>query len=509
MLAAGGLLGLLLMGAAVSGLMSGAEDDAAKTDNDDDGAGTSSDVPGDGDTAGSGATWTGDFAEDGSLSAPTPPPPDDAPLAQLLFGDADGTAGSVTGDAGPDEDPFSHLDQGIPEIEPEGEIDTTAPAIPEAHQAQDTSPDILDIAETIPFPGGPDIPCVLEFDCETDRLILDFDGTEDQRPVITVDLDILPGNALVEANGTAVTLVEGAVALTPDHVDVVMSGTTPNVDPPPHFAGLTDGGTLLDELNGRAELDDHLDVAGGDALTGGIGDDLLEGGSTGETLFGNEGDDTLTGGAGNDALHGDDGADSLSGGEGVDFLSGGEGDDTLDGGGHDDLAFGGGGNDVIAGGDGNDGLQGGPGADTLLGGAGNDAIDGTFSHGLAYGGIDADGPDVIDGGDGDDTVRIGTGDDVTGGEGRDTFIAGDTGPGGLVGTIRDFDPEADQIEILYDPAAIQDPTVEIVDFSDGTGASVVLNGEPVLNVLGAQGLDPAQVILRATDTLPLPSPGAV
>lgn len=69
---------------------------------------------------------------------------------------------------------------------------------------------------------GFDMPCIRDFDCNVGRLILDFEGTDDEAPEITIDLDTFPGDALVEANGVPVTFVADAADLTPDHVTVEM-----------------------------------------------------------------------------------------------------------------------------------------------------------------------------------------------------------------------------------------------------------------------------------------------
>jgi len=323
MLAAGGLLGLLLMGAAVSGLMAGTEGPADGADDDDQGRDPSPDALGDKidplSDATWQATWTGDFGTDGSREGAPPADAAGAPLAQLLFGVADGSGADPQVDADANGDP-----SGAGDDDAFAALDDRAEG-PVAH-----GPVIHDVVDAIPFPGGPDIPRVADFACETDRLILDFDGTEDEAPLITVDLETSPGNAVVQANGVAITLVEAADQLTADHVDIVMSGT-PAEAPPPSRPG-----------------------------------------SPGEASFGAD----------------DDGQ------------------------------------------------------------------------------------------------------------------AGD-----VVGTVTDFDRKADQIEILYDPEVVPDPSVDVVDFTDGTGASIVLDGEPVLHVLGAQGLDPAEVVMRATPALATASPG--
>lgn len=61
--------------------------------------------------------------------------------------------------------------------------------------------------------------------------------------------------------------------------------------------------------------------------------------------------------------------------------------------------------------------------------------------------------------------------------------------------IEGFDPEVDEIEILFDPVADAEPTVEVQDFADKSGAMILFNGRPVMVVNGAQGLRPEAVIL--------------
>jgi hypothetical protein len=46
----------------------------------------------------------------------------------------------------------------------------------------------------------------------------------------------------------------------------------------------------------------------------------------------------------------------------------------------------------------------------------------------------------------------------------------------------------------------------VVDFEDGSGASIHLNGEPILHVKGAQGLDPSHVVLGKAETMTEPAP---
>ena len=230
MLAAGGLLGLLLVGAAAGGLLSTYSGDRAEPDDD---------APRD-DAGDTGA----DDATDGSTDL----------LEEFLFGpDALGAE------------------------EPEA-------ALREAD-------DLLDVRETVPFGEGVAIPLVRDFDPATDRLVLDFTGTEQEAPYISIDLETSPGNAVVEADGTAVTLVLGASAMTPAHVDVVMN--PPPADPedePVTFDFLLDGGDAGDAAAGRAAMQDTLSSGGRDALTAGPGNASISGGAM----------DTVSGGAGSD-----------------------------------------------------------------------------------------------------------------------------------------------------------------------------------------------------------------
>jgi hypothetical protein len=319
MFAASGVLGLLLMGVAVGGLMAGTEDPAHSNDDDaTDTDGARDDARGRDETTAE-RFWTGDFAADGSLEGARPSDARDAPLAKLLFSEKQDIRGAF----------FEHT-LGLHSTAADA-FATSEDPIPD--------PDMVEISDTIPFPGGPDIPCVLDFECGTDRLVLDFDGTRDEAPRITIDLDLLPGSAVIEANGIPVTLVEGAADLHPGDVDVVMSGVSLNPPEPDPVDGATDG------------------------------------------------------------------------------------------------------------------------------------------------------PDV----------------DMTPTETGFINLGADGEPHPL---ITDYDPAEDQIEVLYDPTLVSDPEVGVVDFEDETGASITLDGTPIIHVKGAQGLDPSRIILRPSANLPETSAGS-
>ena len=203
--------------------------------------------------------------------------------------------------------------------------------------------------------------------------------------------------------------------------------------------------------------------------------------------------DTLRGGFG-DTLQGEAGNDTLLGGRGDDQLLGGDGDDLLRAGGGDNV------------------LEGGDGDDLLLG---------VESHSDAATGLEwmlspADGPshDILNGGAGDDVLRMGHGDIGIGGEGDDIFEVQAAPPSDAedIPVIEDFDPEHDrlvlavpfseaQIIAAWPNAPEHDADVAVEDFADGTGATILVNGEAVAHVTGAQGLDPGAIQLSGTELI--------
>lgn len=62
--------------------------------------------------------------------------------------------------------------------------------------------------------------------------------------------------------------------------------------------------------------------------------------------------------------------------------------------------------------------------------------------------------------------------------------------------ITGFDPATDTLELEY-TRALGRPEITVTDFADGTGASIALNGVVVADVAGAQGLNPASIVLVA------------
>ena len=282
-------------------------------------------------------------------------------------------------------------------------------------------------------------------------------------------------------------VIETAEDLLPDDaaINAMLNQVTEN---------LTGSGGINEMLDARTDVDDAFGTGGNDALTGSFNNEMLTGSDGQDALFGDEGNDTLIAGAGNDELHGGTGNDDLQGEAGVDFLDGGEGNDTLDGGGDRDLLFGGEGDDVLYGGAADDFLQGGLGADMLSGGSGDDTLDGVYGDGTT----DRDDADTLWGGSGDDHIILGNGDMAHGGAGADTFTSGSwVETAEVAGHVADFDPTEDRIEVIFDPYESPDPTLEVQDFADGSGADIILNGEVILSVAGAQGLDPNMIDLQA------------
>lgn len=211
---------------------------------------------------------------------------------------------------------------------------------------------------------------------------------------------------------------------------------------------------------------------------------------------------------------------SETGSPDADTLRGGFGD-TLMGEGGQDTLLGGKGNDHLLGGDGDDLLRAGGGDNFLEGGDGDDLLLGVESHSDAATGLEwmltpADGPshDILDGGAGDDVLRMGHGDIGIGGEGDDIFeVQADTpSTEEDVPVIEDFDPEHDrlvlavpfseaQIIAAWPNAPEHDADVTVEDFEDGTGATILVNGEAVAHVTGAQGLDPGSIQLSGTQLI--------
>jgi hypothetical protein len=120
---------------------------------------------------------------------------------------------------------------------------------------------------------------------------------------------------------------------------------------------------LPDRVNIRGIIGDDrnntlIDNDEGHRLEGLEGNDVLQGKGGNDDLYGGKGDDRIEGGDGNDNLYGGDYLFESEANSGNDRLFGGNGDDSLNGGDGDDLLNGGAGNDSLFGNEGNDRLIG-------------------------------------------------------------------------------------------------------------------------------------------------------
>ncbi|WP_071674345.1 calcium-binding protein [Nioella nitratireducens] len=362
-----------------------------------------------------------------------------------------------------------------------------------------------------------DVPILSDFMPGVDTILVRYDG--DTPPEITFEENAENNSTAVFSDGAQILHLDDTTGLTLDDVQLEQEPTDPDggdsitgSDGNDTLAGgdgsdtidgqngndVLNGGTADDILRGREGMDDLFGQQDADALTGGAGDDLVDGGAQNDLAFGNEGDDTILGEGGNDELYGDQGDDSIEGGDGHDLLGGGDGTDTLSGGDGNDLIYGADGDDSLDGGAGEDFLSGGFGSDHMQGGDGNDTLDGTFAGGDdQFGPYDEDQADTMDGGAGDDYLFLGENDVATGGDGSDIFESGvyveNDSDAGLV---TDFDPADDLIQVSVDLEVTPDPEISVVDFEDGSGASIMVDGHVVLRVVGAQGLDPTDIMLR-------------
>tara|TARA_B100002003_G_scaffold205199_1_gene198489 strand:+ start:16000 stop:18681 length:2682 start_codon:yes stop_codon:yes gene_type:complete len=127
-------------------------------------------------------------------------------------------------------------------------------------------------------------------------------------------------------------------------------------DRPDNRAGVHDGTSGRDNINGRGGDDeirgfgsaDKLKGAGGkDAIRGGDGSDKIKGGGGGDKLWGDGDDDVISGGGGNDNVWGGSGDDKVSGDAGNDKLYGGAQNDIVDGGAGKDKLWGDEGRDLF------------------------------------------------------------------------------------------------------------------------------------------------------------------
>ncbi|MCL4067848.1 hypothetical protein M3484_14825 [Pseudomonas sp. GX19020] len=267
------------------------------------------------------------------------------------------------------------------------------------------------------------------------------------------------------------------------------------VSPPPVPVTGTSGDDLLD---GSDSDDLILGNDGNDQINARDGDDTVYGGNGNDIVNAGAGNDLVLGGAGNDQLHGDAGDDTLDGGDGDDQLMGHEGDDLLQGGAGNDMLLGGEGADSLYGEEGDDWLWGGEGDDQMVGGAGSDTLDGGAGNDTLWGAFpegDDGEVDFLNGGDGDDVIHLGVGDYGHGGAGSDSFVLTQwLGEGGFA-TITDYDPQDDEIVLVYDPTAHVSPAVSVTQSATGGSSLISIDGFVVAEVNGQ--IDPSEIRLLA------------
>ncbi len=337
------------------------------------------------------------------------------------------------------------------------------------------------------------------------------------------------GSQFAQGSGN---MLEDLAALPGNGDDIATGSDADDVLRGHRGADALSGGAGDDLLYGNKDNDTLTGGTGDDTLRGGNDDDLLYGEDGDDSLFGGHGDDVLLGGAGNNLLRGGDGHDDITGGTGNDSILGGTGNDTLRAGeGHDTL-FGNRGDDVlfgnyetgsstdIYGGQGNDSITDSTGDSDIYGGAGDDSIRTGHGANQVHGGhgddtiIDGRDTDIIYGGAGADNITVtgsatqgevdhaygGKGDDIIhqrgltetyGGEGADHFSTYVNTWVTDASTIMDFTPGEDTLEIElegHDYKDIDDFDVQVQDFKDGTGASVIVDGVEIIKVIGGQGM---------------------
>lgn len=146
---------------------------------------------------------------------------------------------------------------------------------------------------------------------------------------------------------------------------------------------------------------------------------------------------------------------------------------------------------------GGDELHGGSGTDTLDGNAGNDTLWGYDAQDPT----NSEGADFLNGGKGDDHLMIGAGDYAYGDEGSDSFAIGDWLGDGEMAHISDYNPDEDDIVVMYDETAHPDPHLELLTQEGSDDATVMLDGIPLAIIANGAGMNISALTL-------MPSAGA-
>ncbi len=231
------------------------------------------------------------------------------------------------------------------------------------------------------------------------------------------------------------------------------AGADPTADPPAHDDHQTDATGVTADHGAAPQSDNHP------APT-----------PSPRRVFGSEEDDTLHGGSGNDLIAGNAGNDHL---------------------------FGHGGNDNLIGFD--------QGHDTLAGNAGNDTLRGFMvqkqPEDLSYV-VEDHQADHLSGGLGKDTLFLGSDDVGAGGQGADSFHVSWDVEHGHPAQITDYNPKVDKIYVdltsNHADAGMTDikpeeHSITTEPMAGGAGTSILINGEAIAHVLGANHLTAADI----------------
>lgn len=189
------------------------------------------------------------------------------------------------------------------------------------------------------------------------------------------------------------------------------------------------------------------------------------------------------------------------GGVGRDWVSGSTGDDFIDGGRDDDTIFGNAGSDTLVGSGGADVVYGGSGDDLIFGAKGN--ITRSTGSGVLWSDFVDVESDSLFGGSGDDTIHFGSSDTAFGGSGNDEFVVYLRLGGSEVGTIGDFDPASETIEIglsFGDSLALEKLVSEPSDLADHLSWEQAA-GQPSVYLLVLDNVPVLRVISEETPTL--------
>ena len=327
-------------------------------------------------------------------------------------------------------------------------------------------------------------------------------GAEDDPPPESGELNLTPGDDLLDMASTAATTVNafgGDDTITSTETEAILLRLGAGDD----VADLSNGSA---EVHGRAG-DDNITMADGTLLAFlGLGNDTVSGIDGQIEAYGGGGNDLMQGTQFEDLLDGGSGADTIKGGDGDDSLLGGFGNDLIEGEANDDTMFGGQGNDTLIGGEG--------GSDVLIGNTGDDSLetDGRVDTLYGYTGDDTltafsldplqdDDPGaVLDGGIGNDDLTGDLNSTMTGGDGQDDFtVVTDFGTIAEPAVITDFDPsENDRITLAINPFAFGDPRLDpdtpVYEVTrqvaaDGGGVEILINGDVYVKLEGITTLE--------------------